>query len=205
MALTRDQKMAIAWVDYAAGLATIGTGALSFAIGAAASMAYYADKHANDGWNINFPIPNPIPSTSEDQGILHNLTCEQFIANGNTLVTYSNIIESASQVRPDLSAELQSITKKYFDDKVNSVQSLSLITVNEELDYTMSLIPLNDADQVTFSETLNILQTADQDPWVNSIDTLILQVTNFTLTETEKIGLVNSLQILKHSYILWGN
>jgi hypothetical protein len=69
----------------------------------------------------------------------------------------------------------------------------------------MSIIPLNDTDQVTFIETLNILQSAEEAEWVGSINSLILQVTNFTLTENEKIELVNSLQILKHSYILWGN
>jgi hypothetical protein len=44
MALTRDQKMAIAWADYFAGLASAGLGAISFAIGAAASTAYYWTK-----------------------------------------------------------------------------------------------------------------------------------------------------------------
>lgn len=205
MALTRDQKMAIAWVDYAAGLASIATGALSFAIGGAASMAYYWDKKANSGWSVAIPTPHPIPSTSNDQGVLHNLTCEQFTANGFTTVNRTNIIQSASEVRPDLTAELQSITQLYFDDKVNTAQTQAMQTVQDELNYTVSIIPLNSVDQGIFTGTLNILQTADEPQWVNSIDTLILQVSNFTLTEAEKIGLVNSLQILKHSYVLWGN
>ncbi len=205
MTLTRDQKIAIAWVDYAAGLASVELGPLSFAIAAAASMAYYQDKHVSEGWNLSFRIPEPIPSTSDDEGILHNLTCEQFIANGYTLVTYSNIIQSASEVRPDLSSELQSITQTYFDEKVTSAQTQALKTSQEQLDYTMSIIPLNNTDQVPFLNTLNILQTAEQAQWVQSIDSLILQVNNFTLTQEEKSGLINSLQILKHSYVLWGN
>lgn len=205
MALTRDQKNAIFWCDYCAGLATAGLGAISFAIGAAASTAYYMDKKATEGWNIDFPVPNPIPSTSDDQGELHNLTCEQFIANGFTLVTLSNIVQSASEVRPDLTSELQSITETYFDEKVSAAQTQSMKTVQEELDYTMSYIPLNNTDQIPFIATLNVLQSADEIQCVNSINNLILQVTNFTLTETEKTALINSLQILKHSSILWGN
>lgn len=205
MALTRDQKWAIAWCDYCAGLASAGLGAISFAIGAAASTAYYMDKKATEGWSIDFLVPNPIPSTSDDQGELHNLTCEQFQANGFTAVSLSNIVQSASEVRPDLTSELQSVTQAYFDEKVSSAMGQPMKTVQQELDYTMSIIPLNNTDQVPFTETLNILQTADEAQCVNSIDNLILQVSNFTLTETEKTALANSLQILKHSSVLWGN
>ena len=205
MALTKDQKMAIAWADYFAGLASAALGAISFAIAAAASMAYYQDKHASEGWGIIFPGPDPIPSTSEDQGILHNLTCEQFIANGFTLVTLSNIIQSASEVRPDLTSELQTITQSYFDEIVNTAQTQPMSTVQEQLDYTISIIPLNSSNQETFIETLNNLQQAEENQWVSSIDSLIIQVDSFALTVIEKVGLINSLQILKHSYVLWGS
>jgi len=205
MALAKDQKMAIAWADYFAGLASAGLGAISFAIAAAGSMAYYQDKHATEGWNIDFAVPDPIPSTSEDQGVLHNLTCKQFIANGNTLVTYSNIIQSASEVRPDLTSELQSITQSYFDEIVTATQTQPMSTVQQQIDYTISIIPLNSSNQEPFIETLNNLQQAEENQWVSCIDSLIIQVDSFALTVIEKIGLITSLQILKHSYALWGN
>jgi hypothetical protein len=205
MALTPEQKRAIAWVDYAAGLASVETGPLSFAIGAAASMAYYYDKKASEGWGIVFYPPQPIPSTSNDLGILHNLTCEQLVANGFTQSNYDNIIQSASEVRPDLSTELNAITISYFNEKVNSVQLIDLITPESELEFTLNIIPLNVYDQNIFLQTLNILQNANETEWVNNLNDLILQISSFTLSETEKTGLINSLQILKHSFVLWGS
>lgn len=47
MALTRSQKYALAYTDWVAGASTAATGAFSFLIGGAASLALYY----NNGWD----------------------------------------------------------------------------------------------------------------------------------------------------------
>jgi hypothetical protein len=205
MALTRDQKNDIAAVDYVAGLTSIETGFLSFAIAAAASTAYYLDKKATEGWNMDFPVIEPIPSTTDNTGVNHNLTCEQFFANGDTVVTYDVIIPIACQVRPDWTVELEAITQSYFDSKVASALSQNMSGVANWMRATTNVIPLNNTDSVTVSDAFNSIQGVDNEQWVNNLGVLIGNVSGFALTETEKQSLINALHILQHSYVLWGS
>lgn len=205
MALTRDQKNAIAACDYVAGLFSIGTGFFSFFVAAAASTAYYLDKKATEGWNMDSPVVHPIPSTSNNTGVNHNLACEQFFADGYTVVTYANFLPIACQVRPDWTTQLEAITQSYFDDKVALALTTDMSTVAKWMTQTTSVIPLNSTDAATVTNTFNIIQTADQAQWVSNLDSLITKVNGFTLTSPQKASFINALQILQLSYVLWGS
>ncbi|NDC30422.1 MAG: hypothetical protein EBZ58_05690 [Bacteroidetes bacterium] len=205
MALTRDQKNAIASCDYLAGLLSAETGFLSFAIAAAASTAYYLDKKASDGWSIDSPVVHPIPSTTDNTGVNHNLTCEQFFAAGNTTVTYNIIIPIACDVRPDWTAGLEAITQSYFDDIIASALAQDMSTVDEWMVATTNVIPLNSVDSETVAAAFESIQGADQDQWVENLGALIDNVSGFELSEIEKQYFVNAIQILQLSYVLWGS
>ena len=205
MALTKDQKNAIAAVDYVAALTSFETGLLAFAIGAAASTAYYLDKKATDGWNMDFPAIEPIPSTTDNTGVNHNLTCEQFFANGNTVVNYDVIIPIACTVRPDWTSELTAITQTFFDTKVAAALSQNMSDVANWMIATTNVIPLNSTDSLIVSDSFNSIQGVDNEQWVYNLEILIGNVSGFALSETEKQTFINALQVLQHSYILWGS
>lgn len=206
MALTRAQKEAIAWCDFAAGLATAELGPISFAIGAAASMAYYKDKQATAGWQLVVPPPGPIPSNSGNQGELHNLTVTNYLNDfPDGVVTYNQVITVASQVRPDLAPQIHKIQEDYFNTNVKSAQSADTSTVDAQLALISASIPLNADNSNTVSQTLSTIQDVDTNVWVGQLDGLIGQVDNFELSDEQKNRFKDSLQILRYSPLLWGD
>lgn len=202
--LTKEQKEAIAWCDFVAGLATAELGPVSFAIGAAASIAYYKDKVANDDWPKIELKPGSIPSKSNNLGVLHNLTCEHYLVSEYPDVNFRDIIYTASKVRPDLTEELHNISEEYFIEKVEWAKAQKTSTTKEQLTLITGIISLQGEDTETVNNSLNNIKDVNEYMWIANIDDLIKKVASFELTEIVKDYFTNSLEILKLSYILWG-
>ena len=203
MALTREQKEAIAWCDFVAGLATAETGPVSFVIGAAASIAYYKDKVATEGWD-KIIAPTPVlPSGSENQGVLHNLTCEQYLNSGYDGVQYGDMIAVAVQVKPDMAQAIEDIPEQYFNDNVEAAQAQTLETPAQQLQAISSHVTLSDADRNTLTVSLQQLDAGQDGDWDTNLETVINDVQNMRLAQGDKERLLASLEILKHSYTVW--
>ncbi|WP_418122804.1 hypothetical protein ACNFU2_19870 [Chryseobacterium sp. PTM-20240506] len=155
--LTRQQKEAIAWADVVAGLMTAETGFVSLFIAAAASMAYYKDKVANEGWKAIVTEEPILPSNSNNYGILHNLTCEKYLTDGYDQVTYNEVLITAVKVRPDLAGEIYAIAEDYFQEKVEMAVNKNLISVDDKLNAILDTVPLNAADTDKIYQLLNSL------------------------------------------------
>lgn len=175
----------------------IETGFFSFF--AAGSTLYYLDKKASDGWNMDSPTVGPIPSTSDNTGINHNLTCELFFAGGYTTVTYDVMVQLACQVRPVWTAEIEAISESSYNNAVAVTLTQDMSTVAEWMALTTSKIPLNNSDSATVNSTFTTIQNADHAQWVSSLATLITDVNGFALTASQKQSFVNALQILQLS------
>jgi hypothetical protein len=202
--LTKDQELAIGWVDLAAGVASIETGPASLVISAAASMAYYQDKHASEGWNAkNTYNPNNYPSTTNNPGELHNLICEMYIQNGYTTVNYNDIKTVALNVKPDLESSLNNMSEAQFNYFVNLTKDKDLSTPTNQLDFFKTYFSINQNDEVVLLNYLETINNTDNEERISKIDDLINRIQSFDLDNTQKINLTNSFQILKHSSILW--
>lgn len=199
MALTRDQKYALAYTDWAAGAASIGTGLLSFVIGGAASLALYHTQ----GWSASIKA-DFIPSQSNDQGVLHNALCSNYIASGISGVTYQDVINMSVKVRPDLSEQIRRIPEDEFNKQVESALSLDLTTPEKQMEYLNSLVKLEPQDATIVADTFKNLSTiSDSREWEASVNRLIDQTRNFKLSQGDKEALIGSFQILRSSFVLW--
>ncbi|WBV56432.1 hypothetical protein PFY10_19790 [Chryseobacterium daecheongense] len=203
--LTRQQKEAIAWADVVAGLMTAETGFVSLFIAAAASMAYYKDKVANEGWKAIVTEEPILPSNSNNYGILHNLTCEKYLTDGYDQVTYNQILITAVKVRPDLAGEIYAIAEDYFQEKVEMAVHKNLVSVGDKLNAILDTVPLNAADTDKVYQMLTAIDnTINDDDWQANVQNLIQIIPSFNLNDNDKNVLANSFEILKHSYQLWG-
>jgi len=202
--LTRQQKEAIAWVDVAAGLASAETGPVSFLIAAAASMAYYKDKVANEGWKAVRTDEPTLPSISTNQGILHNLTCEKYLTDGYDQVTYSKMVMTATQVRPDLTDPIHSISEDYFNQKVQQALQENLISADNKLNVILNTVPLNDANRDTLLQSIvHIQNSITDDEWKTNVQNTTNMIPGFALNNNDKSILTNAFEVLQHSYQLW--
>lgn len=204
--LTQQQKEAIAWVDVAAGLASAETGPVSFLIAAAASMAYYKDKVANEGWKAVAVEDPTLPSNSSNQGILHNLVCEKYLTDGYDQVTYHEMVLTAVEVRPDLAAKINAIPEDYFNQKVQTATQLNLTSLDEKMNVIGNAVPLHGADRdILFQSLAEIDNSNSDDDFQAKVQNTIQAIPGFELTDNEKSILTNSFEILKNSYQLWSN
>lgn len=202
--LTRQQKEAIAWVDVAAGLASASAGPISFLIAAAASMAYYKDKVANDGWRAIATEEPTLPSTSNNQGILHNLTCEKYLTDGYDQVTYSKIVITAIQVRPDLADPINSMSEDYFNQKVQQALQENLVSVDDKLNVILNTVPLNGANSDILLQSLHDIDNSiTDDERKTNVQSAINMIPSFALNNNDKSVLTNAFEVLQHSYQLW--
>ncbi|MFP7655316.1 hypothetical protein [Chryseobacterium proteolyticum] len=202
--LTRQQKEAIAWADVVAGLMTAETGFVSLFIAAAASMAYYKDKVANEGWKAIVTEEPILPSNSNNYGILHNLTCEKYLTDGYDQVTYNEVLITAVKVRPDLAGEIYAIAEDYFQEKVEMAVNKNLVSVDDKLNAILDTVPLNTSDTDKIYQLLTVIDnTNNDDDWQTNVQNLIQVVPSFNLNDQDKNVVTNSFEILKHSYRLW--
>ncbi|MBO9691031.1 hypothetical protein [Chryseobacterium sp.] len=202
--LTRQQKEAIAWADVVAGLMTAESGFVSLFIAAAASMAYYKDKVANEGWKTIITEEPVLPSNSNNYGILHNLTCEKYLTDGYDQVTYNEILITAVKVRPDLASEIYAIAQDYFQEKVEMAIQKNLVSVDDKVNAILDAVPLKGVDIDKVYQLLTVIDnTDDDDDWQTNVQNLIQLVPSFNLNDNDKNVLINSFEILKNSYQLW--
>src|SRR5690606_20306419 len=131
--MTRRQKFATAYTDWAAGAASAPLGLFSFLIGAAASAALV---NAND-WAVT-PVIVPIPTTSDDQGVLHNALCSNYMAQGFPDVNYNDVINVAVQVRPDLEPQIRATPEPEFNSQVQAALTRDLSTTQLQMDFLNS-------------------------------------------------------------------
>jgi len=199
-----------ALTDWVAGVCSVEfAGPFSFIIGAAASLA------VGDVVGPT-PLPTPIPSTSLDQGDLHNALVSNYIAQGFGQMSYANVINVACQVRPDLAHRIQSISQDQFNSAVTTALNTDVSTVQAQVAFLNSVFNFayNDLASVTntFNSLANIASSQPSAPgflplplvWEVTVDNLINQVPGFNLSLANQSGLIASLQILKSSYVLWG-
>lgn len=202
--LTQQQKEAIAWVDVAAGLASAETGPVSFLIAAAASMAYYKDKVANEGWMAVITEEPTLPSTSNNQGVLHNLLCEKYLTDGYDEVKYSETIITAIKVRPDLANAINAIPEDYFHQKVEIAQQVNLSSPDDKMNMIGNTVPVHGADRnLLFQSLVEIENSSSDDEFQDKVQNAIQAIPNFELNDSDKIILTNSFEILRNSYQLW--
>ena len=195
-----SKKMSIAWTDFAAGLATAELGPISFVIGGAASMAKW-----NDFFTI-YPVPDPVPSSTNDQGVLHNVLCSNYLAPRFPKVNYDDVINLACQVRPDLAHEIQAITEEYYNAKVLSALTEDLSTPKRQISFITSIIKLDDNDTTSVTNVLNNLsKSEDPNIWEANVNGLIGMVPSFNLSQADQTMFMNSLSILRSSYVLWSD
>jgi hypothetical protein len=202
--LTQQQKEAIAWVDLAAGLASAETGPVSFLIAAAASMAYYKDKVANEGWMAVITEEPTLPSNSNNQGVLHNLVCEKYLTDGYDQVTYNEVLITAVKVRPDLTDTINAISEDYFHQKVEMTQQLNLSSTDDKMNVIGNTVPVHGADRdLLFQSLVEMENSNSDDEFQNKVQNTIEAIPNFELNDSDKIILTNSFEILRNSYQLW--
>lgn len=200
--MTIKQKYACAYADWVAGVLTAETGPASFAIGAACSYGYA--KY--NGWAIVAPLPDPIPSTSDDQGVLHNAMLSNCFAQAYPQADYVNMINMACQVRPYVSLEIKSLSESYFNKIVNIIMCLDLSPVQNQITVLSGVIKFNAQDIATVTNTFTTLaQVTDPAIWSTTVNNLISQVANFNLSQSDKSSLTGSLQILRSSFVYWSS
>lgn len=150
------------------------------------------------------PSPDPIPSTSDDQGVLHNALVSNYLVQTSKPFDYSSIINMACQVRPNLTLEIQCTPKYQYDRLVSTGICLDLSTVQNQLIVLTGYINFNAQDLATVTSTLNTLtQVTDPTVWTTTVNNLIAQVPNFNLSQSDKSSFTGSLQILRSSYVYW--
>jgi hypothetical protein len=200
--LTPEQKKAMFWTDWAAGVATAELGPISFAIAGAASAAYYYDHIS--GIVIN-PNPDPKPTnTNELPGYYHNLLCKAYIAKGFDHIVFSEFIKTAKEVRPDLINELNSLTDSMFNSKIQYARSFDYIGSSDQVNVISSFNSINSNDLVTFKNGVtNIQNSLDANQFNVNTNNLIDQIGSFSMPLDEKEKIISSLMILKYSGNLW--
>jgi hypothetical protein len=204
--LTREQKEAIAWVDLAAGAASVELGLGSFLVAGLASMAYYKDKQANEGWPIAYSGPSgdyPKPVGSSSAGEIHNAICAAFFDGNYPVANYSNMVLSANQVDPAITAGLDGSSETLVNSIVSSVLVTDFSTVAKQKAFILSEFPLNANDAESLETSLQTIHTCAESEISQEIDLLNTQINSYQLNQTEKVNLANSFDILKHSMILW--
>jgi hypothetical protein len=202
--LTKDQKLAIGWADFFAGVCSIETGPASLAIAAAGSLAYYQDKHLTEGWNAMTTYnPNNYPSSSNNLGELHNLICEKYIHDGYTTINYNDIKNVTLSVKPDLESSLNNISQTNFQNYLDLVKNRDLTTPTNQINIIKDYFTFNQNDEVVLFSYLKTINVTDNEKRILKIDDLINRIQSFNMDKSQKINLTNSFQILKHSSILW--
>lgn len=201
-------KWGIAYTDWVAGVTTVEFALWgSFIIGAVASLAA-----ANSSVIWNPPPPDGIPSTSIDQGVLHNALCSNYLAQqgGCGQVVWSKVIDVACQVRPDLAQQIRSLNQSQVQAAVDKALSVDISTPQTQVAYLNSVFNLDPNDLTVVTDVFNKLETIySQSPdypivFEGTVNNLISQVPDFNLSQDKMSGLISSLQILRSSYVLWG-
>jgi hypothetical protein len=150
------------------------------------------------------PLPDPIPSTSDDQGVLHNAMLSNCFAQGFPQATYVDIINLACQVRPYVALEIKCTTELLYNKYLHIVMCLDLSTVQNQITILSGLISFTSQDIATVTNTFTALsQVTDSNVWTTTVNNLISQVPNFNLTQSDKSVFTGSLQILRSSYVFW--
>jgi hypothetical protein len=199
--LTKDQKLAIGWVDFGAGVCSIESGPASLVIAAAASLAFYNEKHHSEGWNYRSTYnPNNYPSSSENYGELHNLICEKYLQKGYTTVNYTDIKNVAISVKPSL--EFDNLSEIQFNYFVGLIKTENTTTPLDQLKFLKKYYSINQNDEVVLSNFL-VQINSDDEYRLSKIDELINRVQDFNMISNQKTHFINSLSILKNSSILW--
>lgn len=204
--LTRKQKEAIAWVDLAAGVASAETGPASFLIAALASMAYYKDKQASEGWPIAAPGPTytyPRSVGTSTAGELHNAMCTAFFDENYSDANYPNMLACANMVDPVITAGLDASSETMANSIVSSILVTDFSTVSNQKAFILSKFPLNANDANSLETSLQTIHTCAESEISQEIELLKTQINNYQLNQTDKVNLVNCFDILKHSMILW--
>lgn len=202
MALTHDQKVKIAWADWVGGVTSASLGFISFGVAAATSLCYYNSQN----WSVVAPTPDPIPSQSDDQGVLHNALVSNYLALSSKPFDYISIINMACQVRPNLAMEIRSTPKSQYDKIVNIGICLDLSTVQNKITILSGYITFNAQNLTTITNTFNTLsQVTTSNDWANAVNNLITQVSNFSLPQADKSFFIGTLQILRSSYVYWNS
>jgi len=197
-----NKGMATAWADLAAGLATAESGPISFLIGGCYSMSVW------NSLDIVAPPsnPTPVPTYTNDLGVLHNALVSNYIAQGFSLqqISLPNAINVACQVRPDLAATLQATTQDQYDTVVKTLANVDLSTTQGRIAYISSVINFTPQDLATLTNAFNTLDAITCPIlWVEYITMLIALIFGFNLVQTDMNNLVGSLQILRASGAYW--
>ncbi|MEI6695226.1 MAG: hypothetical protein WCO13_04070 [Bacteroidota bacterium] len=203
--LTENQKKAMFWTDWCAGVASVSfAGPYSFAIAAAASLVYYYDHI--DGVHVSYD-PDTIPSNEEElNGYYHNKLCKMYIEKGYTNLNFIDLIKTAKEMRPDIASELDNIPESNFNEAISYSNSFEFINSSDQMSIVNTHIPLSEIDANSFQLTIeDIIKVPidDQETFVNKANDLITQVRSYSISYEDQAKLINSLVILKHSRMLW--
>lgn len=205
MALTRQQKLNIAWADWIAGAASSSTGLLSFGIAGAASWLYYQDHYANPRASIN-PNPDPDPENEGEQiGFWHNQLCRSFAEGVYGNVTYSDMVSVASNLRPDLESEIHSISEIDFRTVVELVLEHEFVNSHQwQESIVREKFGLSGSDITSFNEIIDDINAdPGDDNFYTKYEELLAQIASYSIPEAKKTYFLNSLGILKYSFYLW--
>jgi hypothetical protein len=202
MALTYDQKVKIAWADWVGGITSASLGPISFGVAAATSLCFYNSQN----WSMVPPTADPIPSQSDDQGVLHNALVSNYLTQIYKPFDYTSIINMACQVRPNLTLEIQSTPKSHYDRIVNTAICLDLSTVQNQMTVLSGYISFNALDLSTVTNVfIALTQVTTPNDWATTVNNLISQVANFDLSHSDKSLFTGSLQILRSSFVYWSS
>lgn len=194
---------ATGYADCAAGLAAIELLWGSFIVAGCASAAYWGALPLV----IKNPTnPTPIPTYTTDLGELHNAFVSNYLVQGfsDSPVDIPKAINVAIQVRPDLAPQFLTITQAQYDQVMAVVDQYDFSSSQGLLSYITSVIQFTPQDLNTLTFALGKLDNLNSPIlWVESVNSLITQVLNFTLDETNMNNLIGSLQILRSSGAYW--
>lgn len=205
MALTRQQKLNIAWADAIAGASTIGSGLLSFVIGGGASWLYYQEHYANQNAPLN-PNPDPTPGSDGDEiGYNHNQLIRAIADDGYTSITFSDLISVASQLRPDLAQQLQNILEQDFQNALDLVISNEFVNDHSHQEALVhDEFGVSGSDLSSFNVVVDNINSSQTDyEFETFLNELFDQIPAYSISYERKTQLTNSLGILKYSFYLW--
>ncbi|MDR6403963.1 MULTISPECIES: hypothetical protein [Chryseobacterium] len=119
-------------------------------------------------------------------------------------VTYSKVIMTAAQVRPDLTDPINSISEDYFNQKIQQAMQENLGSVDDKLNVILNTVPVNDANRdILFQSLVHIQNSITDDEWKTNVQSAINMIPGFALNNNDKSILTNAFEVLQHSYQLW--
>lgn len=204
--LTDNQWKALQWTDWGAGFATAGMGPVSFAIGAAASLAYYYDKLPEQGNTPNgaseFIYNSKFPN--EQIGVDHNNLCVKYLGKGYDELDYYKLFELAKEVRPDLKKEFEHLdigaAKKIVDDILDANFGTSVGRIGFVKKYS----DLSGANISLLSKQLDMLYYSSNSDIVGQrVNSFLKQIESCNLPIKTEDNFRRSLPILNYSAQLW--